>query len=1267
MAADVPSLKKQHHQVSQQVRRGRPADRALVDLARAVEESCRRRKAREDLRLKLKYPKDLPVAEHRKELADAIRDNQVVIVAADTGSGKTTQIPKICLGLGRGRVGMIACTQPRRIAAVTVAGRVAEELGDAGRIVGSHIRFDKRAGPDCMVKFMTDGILLMETRRDPHLLAYDTIMIDEVHERSLNIDFLLGYVKRLVRERRDLKVIISSATLDVDRFSTYFGRAPIVRIRGTTYPVEVGYREPKDDDPDVPYLVAEAVGVITGIDEKGDILVFLTGERDIKEATDAVRGRKFPNTTVIPLLARLPVAEQRKAFQTGPERRVVIATNVAETSVTIPGIRYVVDSGLARISRYRSRTQVQRLHIEPISRASADQRKGRCGRVQDGVCLRLYSEKDFKSRPEYTDPEIRRTNLASVILTMLDIGLGDISTFPFIQAPTRAAVQEGYRELRELGAVDENRKLTPLGRTLARFPIEPRLARMLVEAERNNALTNVLVIVAGLSVDDPRLRPLDRREEADRLHEAYRTETSDFASILLLWRAWTKARRNLRTQGKLRRFCRDRLLSYRRLCEWTDVHSQLGNICRKLKMKLNRRHAGDEKIHRSVLAGLLGRIGMREDDGSYKGAHGIHFRIHPGSSLASKSPGWVMAGEIVETTRMYGRSVAEIEPEWVEPLAEGLCRYTYDDPYWEKETGFVRAPETVLLYDLPIVRGRPRHYGPISPAASRAVFILEALVRGRLRGAPGVIRQNRKMVEQVLAMENKVRRRDILVSEDRMCELYGERLPHDVFSAQSLADWLRAEPRAAVSLEAKRDDIIARDPADARAEQYPDFAEISGAKLPLSYRFEPGHPEDGVTCTVPVSLLESVTAWHSEWLVPGAFPEKLTALLRGLPKTYRRRLIPIPDTAARLAEMLTPYEKPLAEALSEAVAGYNGTEIPADAWAQKLPPHLMMRFVVIDETGAPIAEDRDLLSLVAQVERKVDFKKPVAGQGEWDRDEVTDWDFGKLPKRVNIGTKKVPAYAYPALVEEKDKVALRLFSSEDEAASHHRRGARALLMLRLRAALHALPPLPRLRTKGLVVYEEFGGDPDELVRDIPHRAAMDAGFAGDDVPRDQKTFHDCVAEGTEHLQASARLVQHLVDDLLVQAASVLPQVDRLRRDGHLEAYDDITAQLGYLIYPGFVADTPTEYLKQYPRYLQAIPVRIDRLYLKQARDTERMEQVLPHQQRWIAKREDFAELPEFVKYRWMLEEFRISVFAQKVGTAYPISAKRLESQWAKLL
>jgi len=681
---------------------------------------------------------------------------------------------------------------------------------------------------------------------------------------------------------------------------------------------------------------------------------------------------------------------------------------------------------------------------------------------------------------------------------------------------------------------------------------------------------------------------------------------------------------------------------------------------------MNRTHASDEKIHRSVLAGLLGRIGLREDDGSYKGAHGVHFRIHPGSSLASRSPGWIMAAEIVETTRMYARCVAEIEPEWVEPLAEGLCRYTYEDPYWEEESGFVRAPETVLLYDLPIVRGRPRHYGPISPAASRAVFILEALVRGRLRGAPAVIRRNRELVEQVLAMENKVRRRDILVSEDRMCEFYGERIPHDVFSARSLTDWLKnAPPHTAESLQARREDIIARDPEDAHAEQYPDFAEISGARLPLSYRFEPGHPEDGVTCIVPVSLLESVTAWHSEWLVPGAFPEKLTALLRGLPKDYRRRLIPIPDTAARLAETLTPYEKPLAEALSEAVAAYNGTKIPPDAWAQVLPPHLRMRFVVIDETGAPIAEDRDLLSLVAQVERTVDFKKPVAGRGEWDRDNVTDWDFGKLPKRVNIGTKKVPAYAYPALVAEDESVALRLFSSENEANAHHRRGVRALLMLRLRAALHALPPLPPMRTEGLVVYEEFGGHPDELARDVPRRAAMDASFTSDDAPRDQKTFHDCVTEGTEHLQSSARLVQHLVDDLLVKAASVLPETDRLRRDGHQEAYDDITAQLGFLIYPGFVADTPAEYLRQYPRYLEAMRVRVDRLYLKAAKDTERMEQVLPHQKRWNAKREEFADLPEFARYRWMLEEFRISVFAQKVGTAYPISAKRLETQWAK--
>ena len=1223
--------------------------------------------------LRLEFPPELPVCAERERIAEAIAGHPVVVVCGATGSGKTTQLPKICLGLGLGRHGLIGHTQPRRIAARAVAARIAAELGPLGEsVVGWKVRFNDRTGPDCRVKLMTDGILLAEIRSDPLLRRYEALIIDEAHERSLNIDFLLGYLKQLLPRRPDLKVIITSATIEPARFSAHFGGAPVIEVGGSAFPVELRYRPPADpDEGTLADGVLAAVDELTapGMPRDGDILVFLPGEREIRETAEALRKHHPPGVEVLPLYGRLSAAEQDRVFRREGWRRIVLATNVAETSLTVPGIRYVVDSGLARISRYGYRAKIQRLQVEPISRASAWQRRGRCGREAEGICIRLYAEDDHDARPEYTDPEIRRTNLASVILQMELLGLGEVAAFPFLDPPDGRFISDGYRLLRELGAVDDRRRVTPLGRRLAGLPVDPRLARMVLAAGEQGCLSELLVIAAGLSVQDPRERPADAAGLADERHAAFRDPRSDFLSLLKLWEAWQERRRHDSGSAQ-RRWCRENFLSFLRLREWQDVHRQLLELVHALKLRPNEVPADYAAIHRAVLAGMLSHIGQLDEKGEYRGPRNLRFRLFPDSTLAARPPRWVVVAALVETGRVWGRMGAAVEPAWIEAAGAHLVRRSWSDPHWQAERGFVVALEQVSLFGLVLASRRKVDFARVDPARAREVFLREALAGGALRTRGHFLAANQRLLEQVQSLEARLRRRELLAGEAALVAFYAARVPDSIRSAPAFERWRRkAEKDAPELLHMRLEDVLTNAALPTPA-AWPEVLEVAGNRLPLRYRFDPAADDDGVTVEVPRHLLPLLDEDRLEWLVPGWLEEKVVAMLRALPKAARRRIVPVPDHARACLAKLNPGQGRLRAALAEVLRRDAGLEVEPETWAGlELEPWLRFRIEVHDEAGQLLAAGRDLAALKRKCsvgEGAVSGIAPPAWAGEGFR----DWTFGAVPEQVELPHGRGRQRLFPAIQDDGQSVSCRLFPTPAAAQRAGRLGVLRLFMLALPQQHRAL--LQRARADRALVLRGRGLAGGKDLAEDAVTAAFAAVFLPDDgeVPRDEAAFRARLEAGRARLVPEAERFLGLVGEILALQEDCASRLARgLGGPGAGEAAADMAGQLAALVYPGFLRHTAAGQLAHLPRYLRAMLARIERLALGKG-EARQVLDLAPHRQRlaegqateWSSE----VAAAAFRAYRWMVEEYRVQLFAQRLGVTGKVSHARLEAQWQEV-
>ncbi len=1272
--------------------RNQPATEMLVAIADEIARSADKRARRLANLPKPTYPDPLPVVEKRQTIADAIAANQVIVLCGETGSGKTTQLPKICLDIGRGVDGFIGHTQPRRIAARSVATRIAQELNTPlGQAVGYKVRFGDHTLPTSFIKLMTDGILLAETQGDRLLDQYDTIIIDEAHERSLNIDFLLGYLHQLLPKRPDLKLIITSATIDPLRFSKHFNDAPIIEVSGRTYPVETRYRPLISEDPEEEDI-HQLDGIIGAVDElcregPGDVLVFLAGEREIRETAEALRNHHPPATEILPLYARLSADEQMRVFQPHGRRRIVLATNVAETSLTVPGIRYVVDPGQARVSRYTPRTKVQRLPIEAISQASANQRSGRCGRVEAGTCIRLYSQEDFASRPAFTEPEILRTNLASVILQMKALHLGEIQNFPFVEPPDYQQIKDGYQTLLEIGAVDERHELTPIGKSLARLPIDPRLGRMILAASEEDCLDEVLVIAAALSVQDPRDRPMDKQDQADAAHGRFRDEGSDFVSLLKLWRFFQKQQDHL-SHSKFRKMCRENFLSYTRLREWQDIYHQLHETVGGLGIKhpprtgrFSDQSSEDEfptnlrdALHRALLPGLLANIGTKSDQAEYNGTRGSKFFLFPGSTLFSRKPNWVVAAELVETTRLYARTVGPIRPEWVERLATHLIHRTYFEPHWQPDTGHVAAYEKVTLYGLVLVARRLIHYGPIDPIRSRQLFIQHCLVEGDTRLDAPFFRQNRKLIEEVQSLEAKLRTRDVLVDEQVRYDFYDARIPADVYNVPLFEKWRKqAERDDPKVLLMTRRDLMLHGAEDATAERFPDALEINGQRFPLSYKLDSSAPDDGVTVTLPLPALNKLPTDPFDWLVPGWLPEKITELMRTLPKPLRTKFVPIPDTARAVARAMPFAYGPLIDRLSQQLGKIAGTPIsPRDFDPTDLPKNMRMNFRILDDQSREVATGRDLQALRKQLGIAAAASFATLSTGEFHRDGLLRWDFGDVPLHIEVRRGEATLLGYPALVDQGQSVSLRLLDSAEAQQASMRAGLRRLFMLQLSSEIkqlaRLLPDLDRLT----LLYSTIG--PAQQLKTDLVEAIADRALLGDLSPmqiRTQQHFAQRAAEGWRRLSAAMHEITEPVKAALEIYADVNVRLQKPLPPAMTDSVRDMTEQLRWLFAPHFVLRTPWSWLKHLPRFARGIDVRLKKILdAGLARDLAAMAQVRPHWRKYVQQATHDAETgrrdPELETYRWMVEELRISLFAQDLKTSLPISPKRLDAQWVKV-
>lgn len=1236
----------------------------------------------------------LPVSERGEEVAKAIRENRVVIVCGETGSGKTTQLPKIAMMAGRGVHGMIAHTQPRRIAASSIAKRIAEELKtEPGEVVGYKVRFTDTMSPGATIKLMTDGILLAETQNDPMLRAYDTVIIDEAHERSINIDFLLGYLKRLLSKRRDLKVIVTSATIDAERFARHFeidGRpAPILTISGRTYPVEVRYRPIEDmdeaDDKTLVGAIDDAVGELEA-SGRGDILVFLPGEREIREAADVLRKSRPSTTEILPLFARLTAAEQERVFRPSGARRIVLSTNVAETSITVPGIRFVVDTGLARVKRYSYRNKVEQLQIEPVSQASANQRAGRCGRVADGICIRLYSEDDFARRPAFTDPEIMRSNLAAVILRAISLKLGDVREFPFVQTPTPRAIADGFAILQELNAVTEEGELTRVGRELARLPVDPRLGRMLLAGSEQGSLEELLTICAGLSIQDPRERPADAQQAADEAHRKLADEKSDFLSYVKLWNWYEKANAEKESNRKLEAELHRRYLSVRRLREWRDVRRQLVQLTDELGWRRNTSPATFEQVHRALLTGLLGNIGSKAVESDFRvppylGARGIKFWIWPGSARAKKAGRWILAAEIVETSRMFARCVADIEPEWIEAAAGDLLRRNWTEPHWEKSRGEVVAFERGTLYGLTIYQQRRVSFAPHDPKLARELFIRQALVEGEWDGRAEFYAHNARLVREIQDLEHKTRRPDVLVDDELMFAFYDERIPADVVSTPTLLKWLKAtsrdDPKA---LFMSRDELMRHDASGVTNRYFPKTMEMAGISMALNYHFEPGSPRDGLTLAVPLYALNQLDAVRAEWLVPGMVKEKAQTLLKSLPQKIRRHCVPIADFAGGFFTRTKegePQAKGFLEALADDVRSQTGVPCTVgDFKLEQLPPHLIMNFKVLDEHGRQIGMGRNLAQLRAEFgEAAQETFRHVAQEdaavAKDLEDGITDWTFGELPELMEISRRGQTLIGHPALTDRGTDCAIEVYDDPLEARREHRKGLLRLFRLALREQVkfveRTLRDLGRVQMQAQTVpgLSRLFESADTLSTSVVD-CALEATALAEPWPHDEASFRERREDVKGRLTLVAGEISRLLTEIVTEAAGIPLKLRRL--SGEKALTDDIEAQLNDLFRKDFLTTVPLSQLAHYPRYLRAVHYRLDRYRDDPVRDESRRADIerlsVPLMRARAARRgQPDSRLDEF---GWMLQELRVSLFAQQLRTPMPVSVKRLERVWMSI-
>lgn len=1328
MLIDRHPIRQKLHQARRLAKEKKSIDQLLENLAKKVQRSSERFQTRLNNLPKPDYPSALPVSGKKDEIAKAIQEHQVVIVCGETGSGKTTQLPKICLELGRGVAGLIGHTQPRRIAARTVATRIAEELDSSlGEVVGYKVRFNEKSSEASYIKLMTDGILLAETQGDQFLNAYDTIIIDEAHERSLNIDFLLGYLKQLLPKRPDLKVIVTSATIDAERFGRHFAtmnaqgelvNAPIIEVSGRTFPVEVRYRplgqsgfrakeiaeaenaqfdlddetvfgiarkaktearwlEEDDEEEAIEEAILDAADDLLRLGD-GDILVFLPGEREIRDVADHLqkyqgRSAKLKHIEVLPLFARLSVADQQKIFKGHSKTRIVLATNVAETSLTVPGIKYVIDAGLARVNRYSPRAKVEQLQIEKISQAAAKQRAGRCGRVSNGICVRLYSEEDFNSRPAFTDPEILRSSLASVILRMAALRLGDVAKFPFIEAPSARLITDGYQLLQELGAVTEDRHITETGQQLAKLPLDPRVARMILAGKRQGCLKEVLIIASVLSMQDPRERPMDKREAADNAHAKFLGEGSDFMTYLKIWDWFEHAFNTKKSNKDLLNQCHANFLSFLRLKEWRELHKQLLEIVHDMDFKLNEKPGDYAGIHQALLAGLLGNIGFKDGENeSYAGARGIRFHVAPGSCLKKTRPKWVMAAELVDTTKLYARCVAKIEPDWIEPLARGLTQSHYSDPRWDRKMGMVNAWERVSLYGLTVVPKRRVHYGPINPQEAREIFIREALANGELNTNAGFFRANEQLIAEIEELEHKARRQDVLVDEHQLFQFYDQRVPADVVNAASFEHWRKtAEKTQPKILYLTRDDLMRHGADDITAVQFPEHMLLDGVDIPLKYRFEPNHPLDGVTATIPLALLNQLDPTKTEWLVPGMLREKLTYLVKALPKTFRRVCVPVPAFVTGFLEANEAEQSigkvPITQAMANYIFKKTTLKVPLEDWGD-IPDHLLMNLSIVDDAGNELAMGRNWHALKKQLSSAAQLTFRDTSP-DIEKTNIKQWDFGDLPASINFEREGLKVVGYPALEDNVDSVSIKLFDTEQEANHHLRKGVCRLMRFELKQQMKQLEKnLPNFNQYALALRNVI--TPEALKEDMLS-AIADRAFIGEDaLPRTNDDFMQLKARARTRLPAVSQAIArhiHMIgmeyQSLAAQSAKMPSANNRLNKD--------CEQQMRLMVYPGFVSEVPWAHMQHIPRYLKALRLRIEKQPANPDRDGKHAAAIGAIWQRWhdkvVALQQ--AHLPvseELMDYRWLIEELRVSLFAQELKTPFPVSAKRLDKVWEAL-